>query len=472
VCSLIRPRKPFASPRPAALTALSSTPKLTDAPLRAWLKKRPAEARDVPDGAVPGLALRLGPYLMTWSLKLRVTGEGGVTKRGRPKKGKTHRLTLGEYPTLTLEAARGTSNTYWDQAKRGISPVKALEQAATAGAITVEQLGKLFLDEYVKMRELRSFNKYDDAVRVHIGPNLGSHNAEMLGREDVRGAMKKVMVKKARGTGPRDRPRGGKEAARTFVSVLRQMITWGIQEKKLKRQDNPAANMEKNLPKKKRGERVLSLKERREAWRGAGELGYPFGPLYQLDILTGNRRSEWAKCKLEYLDLKQGLQIIPAASYKSDLIHVIPLVPQAVDILNWVLTYHPRSNGAYIFSGTEGEKPASGWTKAQKRMRDAICANTGEFPKPWTPHAIRRAVATDVAEATGESGDKLVKKVLGHAERGATEIYNRYRYVKEMRRVLAELANQLLATEKMYYTCATPLTSPSSSREHVLLNSA
>jgi integrase len=122
-----------------------------------------------------------------------------------------------------------------------------------------------------------------------------------------------------------------------------------------------------------------------------------------------------------------GLQIIPAASYKSDLIQAIPLVPQAVDILNWVLTHHPRSNGPYIFSGTDGEKPASGWTKAQKRMRDAIYANTGEFPKPWTPHAIRRAVATDVAEATGESGDKLVEKVLGHADRGATEIYNRYR---------------------------------------------
>lgn len=74
-----------------------------------------------------------------------------------------------------------------------------------------------------------------------------------------------------------------------------------------------------------------------------------------------------------------------------------------------------------------------------------------EFPKPWTAHAIRRAVATDVAEATGESGDILV---LGHAERGAADIFNRNRYVKEMRRVLMELADQLLATEKLYYTCA------------------
>jgi hypothetical protein len=32
--------------------------------------------------------------------------------------------------------------------------------------------------------------------------------------------------------------------------------------------------------------------------------------------------------------------VIPAATYKSDHVHVMPLVPQAVQILNWVLTYH------------------------------------------------------------------------------------------------------------------------------------
>src|SRR6202035_3460280 len=140
--------------------------------------------------------------------------------------------------------------------------------------------------------------------------------------------------------------------------------------------------MEKNLPKKKRGERVLSLEERREAWRAAGDLGYPFGPVYQLDLLTGNRRSEWGHCMLEYLDLSQALQVIPAASYKSDHVHVMPLVPQAIEILNWVLINHPRSGGPYIFSGTDGKRPISGWTKAQKRMKDAIYANTGAFPKP------------------------------------------------------------------------------------------
>jgi integrase len=263
-------------------------------------------------------------------------------------------------------------------------------------------------------------------------------------------------VKRPRGEGARDRPRGGREAARTMLAVLRQMITWGMDEDKIKREVNPATNMEKNLPKKKKGERVLSIEEAREAWRAAGDLGYPFGPVYQLDLLTGNRRGEWSKCLASYLDLAHGLQVIPAASYKSDHVHVMPLVPQAVQILNWVLTYNPRSKGAYIFSGTDGVSPLSGWSKAQKRMRDAIYANTGTLPKPWNPHDIRLTVATRIAEALGEAGDKLVKRVLGHADQEVTAIYNRYVYVKEMRRVLAQWANELLATEKMYYVCGDP----------------
>ena len=428
--------------------------KLTPVQLRNWLKKRPASSGWHPDGTVPGLSLWVGPFTMTWGLKLRVTGEGGVSKRGHKKKGKTHRVTLGEYPEVTLEAARSTANAYLDQAKRGTNPAKALEATASSGGLTIRQLGVLFIDEYVKSRELRSLAKYQGAIDAHINLYVGDKLGDLLTREDIRDVVKKAREKRAYQGKTRARIKGGTEAARTVLSVLRQMVDWGIDEEKLKRADNPASNMEKNLPKKKKGERCLSLQERREAWRGAGDLGYPFGPVYQLNLLTGDRRGEWGKCKREYIDLEQALLVLPAVSYKSDHVHVVPLVPEAVEILKWVLTYHPRSSGPYIFSGTDGERPLAGWSKAQVRMKDAIFANTGAFPKPWTPHAMRRGVATDVAERTGESGDKLVKRVLGHTERGATSIYNQYPYLKELRKVLTDMANEILATETMHYVCS------------------
>jgi integrase len=380
-----------------------------------------------------------------------VKGEGGVTQRGRSKNGKRHRVTLGEYHAITLEVARSTANAYLDQAKRGVSPVRALEVASTANGLLVEQLAKSYIEDYVKIKELKSLRKYEQALDVHIVPHLGRTLAPLVTRDDVRGALKKVMLKQPRGEGPKDRRRGGKEAARTMISVGRAMFSWGIAEGKVKRLDNPFSNMEKILPRKNPGQRALTLEEAQAAWDAAGDIGYPFGPVYQLDALTGNRRIEWAACKVSYLHLKEGLQIIPADSYKGGHVHVVPLVPAAVKILEWALAHHYPTRGEYLFSGTGGEKPISGWGKAHRRLMDAICANTGSYPRPWTPHAIRKFVATLVAEDLGMQGDKLVKRILGHADQDVTSIYNQYGYVREVRRCLARLADRLLVGRQMHY---------------------
>ncbi len=49
-------------------------------------------------------------------------------------------------------------------------------------------------------------------------------------------------------------------------------------------------------------------------------------------LLTGCRAGEWAKAQWQWVDLEQGLFVIPASAYKSQRVHVVPLVPQAVDI--------------------------------------------------------------------------------------------------------------------------------------------
>jgi integrase len=129
-------------------------------------------------------------------------------------------------------------------------------------------------------------------------------------------------------------------------------------------------------------------------------------------------------------------------------VHVVPLVPAAVDLLRHVLAYHPGESGEYILSGTGGARPLAGWYKAQMRMRRAICAHTGSREmKPWTPHDLRRTVATRIAEALGVGGEQLIKRVLGHSDGSVTAIYNRYGYVKEMRAVLTQWASDLLGNE-------------------------
>ncbi|MGP8035563.1 MAG: tyrosine-type recombinase/integrase [Steroidobacteraceae bacterium] len=422
--------------------------RLTDVAVKAALKPRRQGRRDLLDGAVPGLTLRVGPHHATWSLVVRVTGEGGVSRRGHPKKGKRVRLSLGEYPQVTLDAARSLASAYLDQAKRGINPARTLESSATAGGFTIQSLCERFLSDYVQMKELRAFPKYEGALRVHVVPRVGDRLADTLTRGQVRELLRKVMVRVPREHRPRGRPRGGKEAARSVLAVLRKMISWGIAEELLHRHDNPASGMESNLPRKRRRERVLSLDEARIVWRAAETLGYPFGPAYQLILLTGCRPGEWARARRPWIDLKQNLCVIPAERYKSDHVHVVPLVDQAAKILSGVLTTFRGRGGDFIFSGTDGRKPIAGWPKAQARMMRAICAVTGERPLDrWTPHDLRRTVATRIAEQLGVGGEQLIKRVLGHADGSVTAIYNRYGYVKEMREVLERWAADLTAVE-------------------------
>jgi integrase len=296
------------------------------------------------------------------------------------------------------------------------------------------------------MKELRALRKYQSALRVHVVPALGNVLADTLTREQVRGLVRRVMIRVPRGERARDRPRGGKEVARSALGVLRKMINWGIRERLLKRTDNPATGMEDNLPKKRQKERVLSLEEARLAWQAAATLGYPFGPIYRLILLTGCRQGEWSACLRSYVDLNQKLLVLPADAHKSDHVHVVPLVGQAVEILEDVLTHHRGQSGEYVFSGTEGKKPLSGWTKGQAHMRRALCAVSGERPLvPWTPHDLRRTVATRIAEKLGVGGEQLTKRVLGHSDGSVTAIYNRYGYVREMRAVLQQWASDLTA---------------------------
>ena len=54
--------------------------RLTDVALRVALKKATGERKELADGAVPNLSIRLGPGGATWTLKVRVSGERGFLR--------------------------------------------------------------------------------------------------------------------------------------------------------------------------------------------------------------------------------------------------------------------------------------------------------------------------------------------------------------------------------------------------------
>jgi integrase len=420
---------------------------LTDPTLKSFLRTPPAFAKTLPDGAIPGLSVRFGTAgAASWSLLIRVTGEGGVKASGKGLLGPKYRINLGRYPEVSLSEARAKAVVLLEQAKRGVNPKEALTPTPTAGGLTVEKLSQEFMKQHVYSRELHGAAKYEVTFKTHINPCIGKQFAERLSREQVRGLMEAARVKRKRPKGEHGGPYGGIEAARTAIGVLRHMYSWAMDESKLKRRDNPASKIDKNLPKKKARDVVLSLNEARIVWQAAQATGYPFGTHVQLVLLTGCRCNEWAFARTSWIDMDEALMVIPATAYKSNHIHVVPLVPAAYEILRAIPT---PQKGDYLLSSTQGLVPMQGVSKYfNTRLPDAILAITGsKLPKKFTSHDLRRTVATRLAESLGDEGDKLVRRVLGHSDGSVTAIYNRYGYVREMRRALEQWAKDLTSTQ-------------------------
>jgi integrase len=347
--------------------------RLTDVRLKSLLRQPRTKDEAVSDGSVPGLTIRLGLQgTGTWSLLLRVAGEGGVNEHGRALRGKKLRVTLGAYPETSLHAAHAKASNLIEQAKRGVNPKTALRANATAGGPTVEALSQDFLQTHVHSRALDSVKNYENAFAVHINPKIGDTLADLLTRDDVRMVMDSARAKRKRPRGQRGGQIGGIEAARTAMNVLRHMYSWAIDEGKLKRKDNPVSKITKNLPNKQQGDVVLSIDEARIVWRAAQETGYPFGTHVQLMLLTGCRLDEWASAQSSWVDLREGLVVIPREGYKTDHVHVVPLVPKAVELLKAI---PQRMKGDYLLSSDDGRTPIRGVAKYYRtRLIDAIVA--------------------------------------------------------------------------------------------------
>jgi integrase len=167
------------------------------------------------------------------------------------------------------------------------------------------------------------------------------------------------------------------------------------------------------------------MKELQAVWDATEEMGYPFGHMYRMLILTGQRKSEIATMRRCWIASDTNAVEIPATDYKTKRPHLIPLSEPALKLVKAL----PKWNiGDFMFSTTAGARPISGYSKAKTRL-DELSKVEG-----WVVHDIRRSVATHMARL-GVSQEHI-ERVLGHVIEGVAGTYNRYSYLDEKRAAL------------------------------------
>jgi integrase len=124
---------------------------------------------------------------------------------------------------------------------------------------------------------------------------------------------------------------------------------------------------------------VPSDDELRSVWLACEEVGWPFGPLVKLLILTGQRLNEVSRLPWAEIDLDAKLWTIPRQRTKNDVAHTAPLSTQAVLIISELPVIPSEAGLVFTTTGT----PQSEVLAAQKNA--LITLNSREK----SPDAVR-----------------------------------------------------------------------------------
>ena len=408
---------------------------LTETRLRAL---RPNGSRsELPDR--DGLSLRVSQRgVMTWAVTFRVQGDGtaGGARRDRLS-GDKRRITLGEYPLISLAEAREKALTVRRLARAGTDPVETLRPKPKL-VVRVRDLIERYGAEHLR-RNTRAGGDVEKLLALHISPRWGDRELSSITRTDFIALLEEVRrptevtVKTKRGT--YKTTRGGPGAAAEVRKWTRGMFQFAFDVELLP--DNPLANV-RNRDRQKPRSRVLSMEELRAVWKAAASMPYPWGPYFQLIMLTGDRRGEWANARVGWLTSDRTRLEIPATDYKTGKVQVVPLSRQARAIVEAL----PASEfGPYLLSSLGGARPISDFSGAKAKLDALVVAEQKTALAPWVVHDLRRSMATHM-ERLGVA-PHIIEVCLGHTLKGIAATYRHYSYLAEKEAALQLWADEL-----------------------------
>lgn len=226
--------------------------------------------------------------------------------------------------------------------------------------------------------------------------------------------------------------------ANRTLAALRRMCTWAVERDLIpvspcEKVKAPAAETSRD--------RVLSDDELRLVWGGAEAIGWPFGPIVRMLILTGQRRSEAAGMRWQEIDLAAKTWTLAKERVKNNIQHVVPLSSTAIAILKSV----PRIGDELVFT-FNGHTVPDGFDPAKKRLDTWISGRAGNAIPAWRLHDLRRTFASGCARLGVQL--PVVEKLLNHTGgsfRGVAGVYQRHDFANEQRAAVETWARHVEA---------------------------
>ena len=253
-----------------------------------------------------------------FGLRIRASGRKYFIVQFRAK-GRERRMTIGQYGTVTADAARRRAIAHIAEARNGVDP--AAERDAARSRVTMGALADRFLEEHVSNHcKASTARDYRRSIRLYIAPRFAKRDVTDIERRDI-AALHHDM-------------RATPYQANRTLAVLSKMFSlaelWGL------RPDGSNPCLHVNRYREEPRERLLNQDEFARLGRVLDAIDEDGSEIrsavtaIRLLMLTGCRLSEIQTLRWEHVDLEAGELHLPDSKTGS---RIIPLAPAAVRVL-------------------------------------------------------------------------------------------------------------------------------------------
>lgn len=394
---------------------------LTDRLLRSLKPAKNGKPYDIRDVVTPGLRARVLPGGQVTFVLLARYGSKNPTRRA-----------IGAYGAVTLEKARHTAREWLGQVGRGIDPQIEIDRQRRAALLERETgfaaVAAEFIKRHVRGNNQRRADIVERELQREFVDRWQDRPIMAITARDVVAVIDEVV------------DRGARAQARNLLGHARVLFDWAINRGVYGLEHSPCDRLRPSalVGRKLFRQRVLDDNEIKAFWRAAAQLEYPYGPLFQLLLLLGQRKSEVAGARWREFDLPKKLWVIPAERMKSDAAHVVPLPDRAVAILKSL----PRfQKGDHLFSAAFGVTPANGFSKAKEKLDLFFTEELGHQPPAYVLHDLRRTFRTRLSALRVPT--EVAELCIAHAKKGLDRTYNLHAFEHERREAFDAWAAKL-----------------------------
>lgn len=333
----------------------------------------------------------------------------------RPATKQRTMIGLGAFPALSLAEARGLRAQYLSLLARGVDPQTQAEQAAEQQQIALESIFSNVAANWFAMKRNSVTTDYAKdiwrSLEKDIFPAIGEIPVQEIRARTLVEALEPIKA------------RGALETVRRLVQRINEIMIYAVNTGLI--DANPASGIGMAFEKpKKQNMPTLRPEELPKLMRSLvmSNLSVPTRCLIEWQLLTLVRPAEASGARWAEIDLDARLWTIPAERMKAKREHIVPLSPQALEILDVMKPI--SAHREHVFpSRNDPKKPMNSQTA------NAALKRIGYGGK-LVAHGLRSIASTAMNEE-GFNPD-VIEAALAHSDKNEVRrAYNRSTYLEQ-----------------------------------------